>query len=250
MFSILLFLALVHSLDGLYCVDSLHSFRISRKDFDWQIMTSHVVDTNYQQEPRDDDSACRVTISVDYNVHGEDYVSVTYGGIINDTCDYMEFGTTLTSEHSHQSIVSYIDYACSSRHFCEQAFVTDWMKQLLGTDHNPLNTAINYLMTDSTESAICNWKTATSECASHMCFALYDELKNVPLKNAACSNGRSSGSTYIYVKTKFIGSAKGSPIELDYKCKKNKFTQEVSYDFTDHQSFSDSKYLKIIFCLN
>ncbi|CAF3086182.1 unnamed protein product [Rotaria sp. Silwood2] len=243
MFSILLFLILfVHGLNGLSCVDSRHSFRLSRKNFDWNIIKSDATETNFQPESWGNDSVCRVTIIVDYNVEGDDHVNVTYGEAVSDTCDYMEFGTTFTLQNDQQSMVSYIDYVCSSNHFCEHTFVNQWVKQLLGTDYNPLHTSITHLLSNSSESTRCYWKNVTSDCASHMCFALYDELKNIPLNNGSCLENRSSGSIYIYVKTKLIESAQNSPIEFEYNCMKNKFTQELSYDITDHQRFSASTY--------
>ncbi|CAF1227048.1 unnamed protein product [Rotaria magnacalcarata] len=211
-----------------------------RKNFDWNTFTSHTIEANFQSKLWDDDSACRVTVSVEYNVKGDDYVNVIYGEAVNDTCEYMTFETSFTSENDQQSMVSYIDYVCSSNNFCEHTFVRQWVKQLLGTENNPLHTAITYILSNSSELTKCNWKHATPECASHLCFALYDELKNVPLKNDSCLANRSSGSVYIYVNTKLIDSIQSSPIELDYKCMKNRFTQELFYEFINHQHLSES----------
>ncbi|CAF3978963.1 unnamed protein product [Rotaria magnacalcarata] len=168
-----------------------------RKNFDWNTFTSHTIEANFQSKLWDDDSACRVTVSVEYNVKGDDYVNVIYGEAVNDTCEYMTFETSFTSENDQQSMVSYIDYVCSSNNFCEHTFVRQWVKQLLGTENNPLHTAITYILSNSSELTKCNWKHATPECASHLCFALYDELKNVPLKNDSCLANRSSGTEYL-----------------------------------------------------
>ncbi|CAF0903768.1 unnamed protein product [Rotaria sordida] len=240
MFTVLLFLVFVHGLNGLSCVDSIHSFRVPRKNFEWNTFTSDTIEANFQSQSGDDNSVCHVTIIVEYNIQGDDYVNITYDEPASDTCDYMEFGTTFTLENDQQSMVSYIDYVCSSHDFCEHTFVKQWVKRLLGTDDNSLHTAITYLLSNSSESTKCYWKHATSDCASHMCFALYDELKNIPLNNGSCLENRSLGSIYIYVKIKQIESVHSLPIEFEYKCKKNKFTQELFYDFADHQRFDDS----------
>ncbi|CAF3407297.1 unnamed protein product [Rotaria sp. Silwood1] len=189
-----------------------------------------MIEENFQPDPRNDDIVCHVTIIIDYNIQGEDYVNVTYGELVSDICDYMEFGTTFTLKDDQQSIVSYIDYICSSHHFCEYTFVNQWAKQLLGTDYNPLHTSITHLLSDSSESSKCYWNSATSDCASYMCFALYDELKDIPLSNDSCLENHSSGSIYIYVKTKLIESSQSSPIEFEYKC-----THSLS---CSHQTFT------------
>ncbi|CAF3655309.1 unnamed protein product [Rotaria socialis] len=221
---ILLLLVSVQNLNALLCY-SKGSFYFSRHTFNWNDFSSILF--NIKNEVIANNSICNVRITIDYNGDRNNYVVIKFGSPTHQHNTNIEFGSTIFfHKNDILSIVSYFDYSCSSGDFCDRIFLNNWAKRLLNSNDNSLHTSFTSLWkTSHSSTSICNAKQATNECTSHLCFNVYDELKNFTYGKAQCKDKSSTNPVYIHIKT--FGENSN-----DYQCIKNHCTGEVSYNST------------------
>jgi hypothetical protein len=154
----------------------------------------------------------------------------------------IEFGTTLTfTQNSMPSIVSYVDYSCSSFDLCDRHFLIERALPLLRTDNNPLHTNLVALWNkSSTTPSICDVQVRTERCSSYLCFVVYEELKHLNYDNTECNRQELTHPIHIYVRTLTNYRAQ-STVEQQYRCMKNDCRGQIAFNFlSKHNPVNES----------
>ena len=222
MLKILLLLISVRNLYGLACYSNM-SLDFSRNEFNWNNFSSIL--SIVENQITSTISLCHVRITVDYYSDNNNYVNIKLGSPLkHHHHTHIEFGSTVNFYQSQiQSVVSYLDYTCLSRNFCEKIFLKTWPKLLLNALDNPLHTSlISLWKSPSSPSNVCNPNQVTEQCSSHLCFIVYDQLKNLSFGKSQCKDKPSTNPVHIYVKIRGGNSA-------DYQCIKNHCTEQALF---------------------
>jgi len=215
---ILILICIPSNLHGLNCYSN-KSFYFSINEFNWNNF-SIILDNNNHQIITNT-SSCHVKITVDYNHNN---VFIKFHPIKNSSITYIEFGSIINFfQNQIQSIISYLDYTCSSGNLCDKIFLINWAKQLLNSSDNSLH---NNFISLWDNSNICQKKLKTNYCESHLCFTIYNELKNLSYGKSQCEDKFSTNPININIK---INSGNTNH---QYQCMKNHCTRELIYNLT------------------
>jgi len=134
----------------------------------------------------------------------------------------IKFGSTINVfQNQIQSIISYLDYTCSSGNLCDKIFLKKWAKQLLNASNNSLHNSFITLWKDSNP---CQFKIKTNYCESYLCFIISNELKNLSYGKFQCEDKLSTNPVNIHIKINTENT------HHEYQCMKNHCTGELVYD--------------------
>jgi hypothetical protein len=150
--SIILLLALTYLQDA-YCLTCIRnsSLEITRREFTLSndsLTLRKIMDKSMYRSVTS--SICHVTIRIDYNqINGN--VTLRFGERTNYTGNYIGIETWIPLVKENNSIVSYINYMCSSSDLCDQIFVNKWIHRLANIKYQLLKKR-NHLSFDITYS--------------------------------------------------------------------------------------------------
>ena len=226
---VLLLLLSIEHLHSLMCQRN-QSISLTRNELNWNNLSDLVSNT---------DSICRVQLTVNYNSTNQDFAQLKFGGLPrNETYPRVEFGTTIQfSNQQIRSMVTSLDYSCSSGELCDRTFLTQQAIPLLRTSDQPLHTNLLALWKNSSSTPyICDAKKRTDHCLSYVCFVIYEELKRLSSGKSRCFD-----QVHIHVRTVSVNSA-GAAFANDYRCTKNECTGQATFDsITNFNSISHSR---------
>lgn len=206
------------SLHTLHCY-SPGLFHISPStDFPWTNFTHYINNTRILTNV----SSCHVRITVDYPSRKSRSILIEFHPKENHSSTTIEFGSMIhfVSSSNPPNLISYLDYRCSSGHFCDQDFLNTWPKEFLNHRDNHLHRT---LLSAWKSSEICQEKFRTDYCESYLCFNIYNELKNLTYGPTQCHDLLSTHPINIHIQTK-----SGKFIQ-EYQCRKNHCTGEIFY---------------------
>ncbi len=222
---ILILISIPSNLHGLNCYSN-KIFYYSKSEFNWNNFS--ILLNNINDEIISNTLSCHVRITNDYNNNN---VIIQFHPIINSSIKNIEFGSTINFyQNQIQSIISYLDYTCSSGNLCDKIFVQKWAKQLLNASDNSLHNSFISLWDDNLN--ICQKKVKTNYCESYLCFTIYNELKNLSYGKFQCEDKLSTNPININIK---INSGN---INHQYQCMKNHCTSELFYNLTLDKNFT------------
>lgn len=209
----------------LICLPNLHAlncysngrFYFSREDFHWENIFNHINHSIISNV-----STCHVRITVDYNNKKNHYVIIKFQPIETYSTTNIEFGSTINFHSNNiQTIISYLDYQCSSGNLCDKYFLKYWPKEYLDTLNNSLH---RNLLSTWKNSMQCEEKFRTNYCESYLCFTIYNELKNLSYGKFQCKDPSTTNPVNIHIKTN------SGNYHHEYQCKKNHCTGELVYN--------------------
>jgi hypothetical protein len=215
--SCIFFLIFIPNLHGLSCYSN-GIFYFSREDFHWNNILNHI-----NHPIISNTSTCHVRIIVDYNnKKHHPYVIIKFQPIENISNTNIEFGSTINFHSNNiQTIVSYLDYQCSSGNLCDKNFLKNSSQQYLNASDNSLH---KNLLSAWKKSVRCEEKIRTNYCESYLCFTIYNELKNLSYGKFQCHDQSSTNPVNIHIKTN------SGNHQQEYQCRKNHCTGEVLYN--------------------
>ena len=188
-------------------------------------------------------SSCHVRLTVDSKKSNTEYGRVTFDSSTSNVSNTsIEFGTTLTFVGNKiQSMVSYLDYRCSSKNSCERQFLLKRVIPLLRTFEQPLHNNLLALWKNSSSTPfVCDPRVRQAKCLSYICFVTYNDLKHLSQDKSSCPADLALAvPIQIFVRT-LANNPGRSTIEHEYRCAKNECTGQIFFNSKNQSDFTGS----------
>ncbi|CAF1080364.1 unnamed protein product [Adineta steineri] len=171
---------------------------------------------------------CHVKICIDYSqINGN--ISIEFGEINNHTGNYIGLEIWFPLIKKYNSILSCIDYICSTGNLCDQIFVEKWIYWLTNRNHEILQNNLINLLTFGNQSGTCDIIGKPILCSSRVCVAEYIENSNNTVLGNGCSEESSLMHIEVYVKIQSIELRSIQYKELLYFCTSHNCNDELTF---------------------
>ncbi|CAF3452076.1 unnamed protein product [Rotaria sp. Silwood1] len=212
----------IYYVDNLICISndlfkiSLKEIRSSNESFTLEKLTNKTTDSNIK------DNLCSVKILIDYNEIDSD-VTIQFKQNINYTVNKLTFETNFLLSEYNDSIISSIEYSCSSDDLCDKAFINRWIRWFTGINYGQLKNKFINLTTFDVQSNRCYIVSGKIiECSHVMCFNPYTSILNYD----DCLLNQSITTKSLYIKMESIDLKKLDYEKLTYSCMSEKCVSE------------------------
>ncbi|CAF3562446.1 unnamed protein product [Rotaria sp. Silwood2] len=121
---------------------------------------------------------CYFKILIDYDqIHG--YVTIQFEQNRNYTVNKFIFEISFLLSEYNDSIISLIEYSCSSDDLCDKTFINRWTHWITDINYEQLKNKFIYITTLNVKSNRCYIVSRkTIECSNFMCFNHYKTILN------------------------------------------------------------------------
>jgi hypothetical protein len=162
-------------------------------------------------------NVCHVTLHIDYNqINGN--ITIEFGEATNHTGSYLGIEVWYPLVKEKDSVVAYIDYVCSSKNFCDQIFVNEWIHWLANIKHEPLQDKLIYLLPTSIQLEKCDVAGELAECSNGICAVQGNKMLSNITVSTGCVANASTLTSILYVKFLSIEFQPSECEELLYYC--------------------------------
>lgn len=191
---LLLILVYFHKVHSLICISN-HSFTISRSELtsgnDLFILkkinnkTIHSYTTN---------NLCHVTIFIDYNQIGGNVIIKFNFDTVRKT-DSFSIETLFPLIKENDSIISNINYVCSTDDLCDQIFIETWLQRLANIKYEPLQDKLIYILPSNIQSDKCYTTNKVTQYSNDTCDAEYNSNNRNIVPTSNCLANASTTAT-------------------------------------------------------
>jgi hypothetical protein len=127
------------------------------------------------------------------------------------------------------SVVSYINYVCSSNDLCDQIFVKRWVRQLANIKHASLENELIHLLASDAFLGKCYVTDKLVECSTGMCIAAYNAILDNNTLKTGCIDNASMIRSLLYVKIQSVECQPMQYEELIYTCMSDECNSQSTF---------------------
>ncbi|CAF1232649.1 unnamed protein product [Rotaria magnacalcarata] len=226
-FILLIIILNICHVDNLICM-SHGLFKISRNQI---ISTKEFFTlgklTNKTTDSTIKNNSCYVKILIDHDqVDGN--VTIEFSQNKNYTVNKFTYQTSFLLSEYYDSIISTIEYTCSSDDLCDKTFVNRWIHWISDINYEPLKKKFINVTTSSIQSNRCY--IVSGKIIEYSYWMRFYHNKTI-LSYSDCSTNQSIIPKLFYIKMESIDLKKLEYDTLAYNCMSEKCFDEITFNY-------------------
>ncbi|CAF1116251.1 unnamed protein product [Adineta ricciae] len=189
---------------------------------------------------------CHVTVYIDSNLTNGN-VTIDFDEAINHAVNNsISFEIWFPLTKGNGSIISTIDFICSTHDLCDRLFVEKWLPWLVEIKYDVIQMNLIYLLTFGNHSGRCDVAGRSTTCSSGKCIAEYTGLRNSSILGAGCIDKMDLATVDLSMKMESMEFRSIQYKAIQYICTRDNCNDESTFRLVWKETGSLVDYFKPI----